>query len=136
MNAYSNSIAIKSNTRFSIIDITDKINETIEKLNITTGIVNIFSYHSTSSIIINENEEGLIKDMENTLKRLIPDENRYYHDNIDNNADSHIRSMLLSPSESIPVKNRKLALGTWQSVFFIDFDGPRSRTVEITVLGK
>ena len=126
-------MTVKSNS-FKIIDITSKINDLLD---INEGIVSIFSRHSTSAIVVNENESGLLSDLEFTLDNLITDKYSYSHDRIDNNARSHLKSFLLSSSESLPVKNGKLDLGTWQSVFFIELDGPRrSRTVTLTMVGE
>lgn len=130
-----NTTQIKLNTqnKFDIIDITDEINS---KVNITKGIISIFSKHSTSAIVVNENEQGLLKDLENTLNDLIS-ENKYLHDRIDNNASSHLKSFLLSSSETIPINDSMLDLGTWQSVFFIELDGPRrNRTIDLTLIGE
>lgn len=134
MTVKTNSIKINTSKNFEIIDITSKINELIC---ISEGIISIFSKHSTSAIVVNENEQGLLKDMEFTLSNLITDEYSYSHDRIDNNAKSHLKSFLLSSSECLPVKNGKLDLGTWQSVFFVELDGPRrSRTITLTMVGE
>ena len=134
MTVKSNSIKINTSKNFEIIDITSEINELIE---IDKGIVSIFSKHSTSAIVVNENEPGLLKDIEFSLDNLITDKYSYSHDRIDNNARSHLKSFLLSSSECLPVKNRRLDLGTWQSVFFVELDGPRSnRTITLTVVGE
>ncbi|WP_296789542.1 secondary thiamine-phosphate synthase enzyme YjbQ [uncultured Methanobrevibacter sp.] len=134
MTVKSNSFKIDTNKNFEIIDITSKINDLLD---INEGIVSIFSRHSTSAIVVNENESGLLSDLEFTLDNLITDKYSYSHDRIDNNARSHLKSFLLSSSESLPVKNGKLDLGTWQSVFFIELDGPRrSRTVTLTMVGE
>lgn len=125
---------LNTNKKFQIIDITSKINELTA---IEDGIVNIFSKHSTSAIVVNENEKGLLEDFEFMLENLIDDKYSWQHDRIDNNATSHLKSFLLSSSETLPVKNSKLDLGTWQSVFFVELDGPRSsRTVNLTFIGK
>lgn len=125
---------LNTNKKFQIIDITSKINELTV---IEEGIVNIFSKHSTSAIVVNENEKGLLDDFEFMLENLIDDKYSWQHDRIDNNATSHLKSFLLSSSETLPVKNSKLDLGTWQSVFFVELDGPRSsRTVNLTFIGK
>ena len=134
MTVKSNSFKIDTSKNFEIIDITSKINNLLD---INEGIVSIFSRHSTSAIVVNENESGLLSDLEFTLDNLITDKYSYSHDRIDNNARSHLKSFLLSSSESLPVKNGKLDLGTWQSVFFIELDGPRrSRTVTLTMVGE
>jgi len=125
---------LNTNKKFQIIDITSKINELTA---IEEGIVNIFSKHSTSAIVVNENENGLLEDFEFMLENLIDEKYSWQHDRIDNNATSHLKSFLLSSSETLPVKNSKLDLGTWQSVFFVELDGPRSsRTVNLTFVGK
>ena len=134
MTVITNSFKINTNKNFEIIDITSQINNLIE---IDDGIVSIFSKHSTSAIVVNENESGLLNDLEFTLDNLITDKFSYSHDRIDNNARSHLKSFLLSSSEALPVKNGKLDLGTWQSVFFIELDGPRhARTITLTMVGE
>jgi len=129
----SKKIILNTNKNFEIIDITSQINREID---IDSGIVNVFSKHSTSAIVVNENECGLLKDLELMLGDLVNDKYSWQHDRIDNNAKSHLKSFILSSSETIPVANGKLDLGTWQSVFFIELDGPRTgRTVGLTFIG-
>ena len=134
MTVKSYSFKIDTSKNFEIIDITSKINELID---IDEGIVSIFSKHSTSAIVVNENESGLLNDLEFMLNNLVSDKFSYQHDRIDNNAKSHLKSFLLSSSECLPVKNSKFDLGTWQSVFFIELDGPRhQRTITLTMVGE
>ena len=134
MAVKTNSLKIDTNKNFEIIDITSKINELID---IEEGIISIFSRHSTSAIVVNENEQGLLNDFGFMLSNIVTDEYRYQHDRIDNNAKSHLKSFLLSSSECLPIKNSRLDLGTWQSVFFIELDGPRrSRTITLTMVGE
>ena len=122
---------IKSNNSNQSND-SNKSNNSIQSLN---GILNVFSKHSTSAIVINENEHGLLADFEKILKDLVPESNNYKHDRIDNNAASHIRAFLLGSSETIPIIDGKLDLGTWQSIFFIELDGPRAnRTVDLVFI--
>ena len=128
----SKKLVLNSNRNFEIIDITAMINNEID---IESGIVNVFSKHSTSAIVVNENESGLLKDLELMLSDLVSDKYSWQHDRIDNNAKSHLKSFLLSSSETIPISDGKLDLGTWQSVFFIELDGPRNnRTVNLIFL--
>lgn len=134
MTIKTNFLKINTSKNFEIIDITYKINELID---INEGIISIFSKHSTSAIVVNENESGLLNDIEFTLDNLISDKYSYSHDRIDNNAKSHLKSFLLSSSECLPIKNGKLDLGTWQSVFFVELDGPRrARTITLTMVGE
>jgi len=134
MRIENHSIKLNTNRNFEIIDITSKINELID---VESGIISIFSRHSTSAIVVNENESGLLSDLEFTLNNLITDKFTYQHDRIDDNAKSHLKSFLLSSSECLPIKNGRLDLGTWQSVFFIELDGPRhGRTISLTIMGE
>ena len=134
MTVKTSFLQIDTNKNFEITDITSRINELIE---IDEGIISIFSKHSTSAIVVNENESGLLNDLEFLLNNLVSDKFSYEHDRIDNNAKSHLKSFLLSSSECLPIKNSKLDLGTWQSVFFIELDGPRrNRTVTLTMVGE
>ena len=134
MTIKSHNIKIDTDKNFEIIDITSRINDLID---VENGIVSIFSRHSTSAIVVNENERGLLNDLEFTLDNLIDEKFSYEHDRIDNNARSHLKSFILSSSECLPIKNNRLDLGTWQSVFFIELDGPRhGRTISLTIIGE
>ncbi|RLI86180.1 MAG: YjbQ family protein [Candidatus Altiarchaeales archaeon] len=129
----SKKINISTRKRLEFVDITLQINEFVNDSGIEDGTVLIFTEHTTSGLTINENESGLISDMENILKKLVP-EDRYEHDRIDNNADSHLRSLLLEHSLLLPVSDKKLQLGTWQRIFFVELDGPRSRNISVRVI--
>ncbi len=141
MVVINRSLRISSSSNFQIIDITSDIvailNETIKENKMENGIVNIFTKHSTSAIRVNENEKGLLLDFEKVLKDIVKEKDNYKHDFIDNNAVSHIRAFLLGSSETIPIVDGRLNLGTWQSIFFIELDGPRTnRTVDLTFIGE
>ena len=99
--------------------------------------MNIFTKHSTSAICVNENEKGLLNDFEKVLKDIVKENDNYEHDFIDNNAASHIRAFLLGSSETVPIVDGRLDLGTWQSIFFVELDGPRrGRTIDLTFMGE
>jgi secondary thiamine-phosphate synthase enzyme len=125
---------IHTTTRIELIDITDHIRTAVKESGITEGICVITTRHTTSSIIINENERGLRTDILDMLEELVPENKNYVHNSIDNNADSHLRAVLLGMSETIPVENGHLVLGTWQRVFFVELDGPRKRSVNIKIV--
>lgn len=136
MTVFKKSIKINSQSKFQIINITQSINEIVNDSNIKEGITSIFSKHSTTAVCINEDEAGLKEDFKSFIENLVPND-KYKHDFIDNNAKSHLESFLLSSSETIPITNGRLELGTWQSVFFVELDGPRTnRTIVITVVGE
>lgn len=128
------SFKIDTKKNFEVIDITSKINDLID---IDEGIVSIFSKHSTTAIVVNENERGLLNDFELMMNDVVSDKFSYEHDRIDDNARSHLMSFLLSSSECLPVRNSRLDLGTWQSVFLVELDGPRhGRKIELTMVGE
>ena len=140
MTVINKSLKINSNSHFQIIDITSEIKAAFNEINdgensIGNGILTVFTKHSTSAIVVNENEKGLLKDFESILEDLIKEKYGYMHDRIDNNAASHLKSFLLGSSETIPIINGKIDLGTWQSIFFIELDGPRrNRTVDLVFI--
>jgi secondary thiamine-phosphate synthase enzyme len=127
-------LKIETSKRVELIDITSEVQEEVRKSEIPEGICLISTRHTTAGIIINENETGLKEDILDLLNKLVPAGAGYRHDRIDNNADSHLRTVLLGASEALPVSEGKLELGTWQRIFFAEMDGPRSRTVNIKLL--
>lgn len=141
MAVINKSLKLSSSSNFQIIDISSEIVAILNEINkenkINNGIVNIFTKHSTSAICVNENEKGLLLDFEKVLKDVVKEKDNYKHDFIDNNAASHIRAFMLGSSETIPIVDGRLDLGTWQSIFFIELDGPRAnRTVDLTFIGE
>lgn len=129
-------IFLSTSKKQELIDITDKVNLLIKKSKIKNGICNIFTAHATAAIIINENyDPHICLDLLDALNKLIPS-GIWRHDRIDSNADSHIKSAILGPSETIPIKNGKLELGTWQGIAFVELDGPRNhRKIIVTIIG-
>ncbi|MEA3255466.1 MAG: secondary thiamine-phosphate synthase enzyme YjbQ [Candidatus Altiarchaeota archaeon] len=126
-------IGLSTRKRLEFIDITSQVNEFVENSGIEDGAILIFTKHTTSGLTINENEPGLISDMEDLLKKIVPKDG-YEHDRIDNNADSHLRSLLLEHSLVLPVSGKKVGLGTWQRVFFVELDGPRGRNILLKII--
>ncbi len=123
---------IKTNEKYQLIDITEKVQKIVS--DIKEGICLIYVPHATASVIINENyDPNICTDIINFLKEKIP-EGKWLHDRIDGNAAAHIKSAILGPSESIPVKNGKLLLGIWQAVMIADWDGPKQRKIIIQVV--
>lgn len=131
---YRKVFEVKTSERLEVIDISSAIDSIVAGSSVKAGLVNVFSKHSTSGIVINENESGLVEDFKNLLKKIVQNDAGYNHDRIDNNADSHLRSLLLGNCVSVPVENGRMDLGTWQSIFFIELDGPRTRNITVTVL--
>ncbi len=127
-------LEINTKSRVELIDITDRIEKIVKKSGIDNGIVLVYTKHTTTALIINENESGLIQDIIDTLNKLVPTNVNYRHNVVDDNADAHIRAVLLGNSLVIPLVNSSLALGTWQRIFLVELDGPRSRTIYVKVI--
>lgn len=118
--------SIKTSQRNEFIDITDKVYKSISESGVKEGICIIFNPHTTAGITINENADpDVTYDIVNYLKKLIPAHSGFNH--AEGNSDSHIKSSLISPSLSLIIHNSKPILGTWQGIFFTEFDGPRTR---------
>jgi secondary thiamine-phosphate synthase enzyme len=129
-------LELKTIDRIKIADITSHVDAAIAESGLKKGLVNIYSKHSTSAIFINENEVGLVEDYVDLIENLVPTGDNYRHDRIDNNADSHLRSFIIGNNETVPFENGSMNLGTWQSVFFLEMDGPRNRKINITIMGE
>ncbi|MBC7333717.1 MAG: YjbQ family protein, partial [Actinobacteria bacterium] len=101
--------------------------------NITEGICCLFVPHSTAGIAINENADPSVKvDIAYKLNSLVPAHDRYSH--TEGNADSHIKSVIVGPSVTVIIENKRLLLGTWQGIYFCEFDGPRNRKVYVKLI--
>lgn len=120
---------VRTEDRLSVQDVTAEIREAVPPG--ASGTCTVFVQHTTAAITVNEAETRLLGDLEDALEDLVPDEG-WRHDEIDDNADSHVRAMLVGPSVTIPVEDGEPALGTWQSIILVECDGPRARTVRVT----
>jgi secondary thiamine-phosphate synthase enzyme len=123
-------INVKSKARIEFIDITDMVQDVVKDAGIVKGVCFLFVPHTTAGITINEGADPSVqRDILNSLNRLIPHEMNYFHR--EGNADAHIKSTLVGTSVHVIVEDGKLLLGTWQSIFFCEFDGPRHRRVAV-----
>ena len=128
--------SISSSAKEEMIDITGQVKRLVTGSEVEEGSCHVFVKSTTSAIIINENfDPNICTDILNTLDKLVPKNHNYLHDAVDNNAASHIKSTLLGPGKTIPVKQGKLNLGRWQSIMFVELDGPREqRQIAVQVL--
>ncbi len=128
-------IELETSKHSEILDITERVDSIVQKSGIKEGICIVFCPHTTAAITINENADPSVKkDMINSLETLIPWTNDYAH--IEGNSAAHIKSAMIGSSRTIIVKDGHLMLGTWQGIFFIEFDGPRKREVYMEVVPK
>jgi secondary thiamine-phosphate synthase enzyme len=125
-------LQLKTTTRIELVDITSQVERAVEATGVTEGICILTVPHTTAAITVNENADPSVKaDIITKLNTLAPAGDRYQHS--EGNADAHIKATVVGPSETLLVEGGRLLLGTWQGVFFCEFDGPRSRRVVIKV---
>jgi secondary thiamine-phosphate synthase enzyme len=136
MKVYQEDFSVKTSKRTQVIDITKEVEEIVRKSKIKNGICLIFLPHATAAIIAEENEEGLVADIENFIQEKFPKGIGYLHDRIDDNAHAHLASGFIGQSRIFPVKDGELVRGTWQRPMLIELDGPRNRNVFVTVIGE
>ncbi len=121
-------LTLRTNSRQEILDITSKIQEFLSSQQADSGIVLVFSPHTTAGITVNENADPDVKtDITAFLNKCVPQSPSFKH--AEGNSDSHIKGSLVNFSQAFIVKNGQIQLGTWQSVFFMEFDGPRNREI-------
>jgi secondary thiamine-phosphate synthase enzyme len=121
-----------------VIDLTEGVESVLESSGVENGIVSVFVPGSTAAVTAMEHEPGGVRDLREALERLIPAHGDYEHNrlNHDTNSHAHIRAAIVGPSETVPVHDGGLALGTWQQLVLVDFDDrPRERTVVVQVIG-
>ncbi len=126
-------IPITTKKRSEFIDITSQIEEVVGASKIERGVCIVFCPHTTAGLVINENADPSVRrDIINHLEELIPYQKGYTH--AEGNADSHIKSSLLGSSLSLIIEGGKIVLGTWQGIYFCEFDGPRRRNVYVKLI--
>ncbi len=127
-------INIKTGTRTEFADITSDVQSLVEEAGIKSGTCLIYVPHTTAGITINEGADpSVVRDIQTMLSRLVPHSSGYLH--AEGNSDAHIKTALVGSSQTLIIEGGRLVLGTWQAVFFCEFDGPRSRRVTVKITG-
>lgn len=125
---------IKTNKEDQMLNITHLIEQDVQKSQIKNGIVVVFVPHTTAGVTINESyDPDVVTDMLSTLRRLVPIDPNYFH--LEGNSHSHVKATIFGSSCTIIIENGELKLGTWQGVFFGEFDGPRTRRFFTKIIG-
>jgi secondary thiamine-phosphate synthase enzyme len=123
---------VSTTDRVELVDVTAAVADAVPSA-VDSGVCTVFVPHTTAGVIVNEAESRLLGDLQEALERLAPRGDGYAHDAVDDNADAHLRAMLLGESASVPVTDGGLDLGTWQSILFAECDGPRDRSLDVVV---
>ena len=126
-------ISIKTNDKVEFVDITSKIQNAVKKTGVDSGLVMIHIPHTTAAVTINENADpDVAADIKKEINKIIPFDDNYAH--LEGNSAAHIKSSLFGVDQTVIIKNKKLLLGTWQGIYFCEFDGPRSRNVYLKII--
>ena len=123
---------VTTNRRAQLVDITQRVSEAVQRSAVADGLCHVFVPHTTAGVTINEGADpDVAADIETHLGELVPKERAFEH--AEGNSDSHIKTVLVGPSCTAPVRGGELALGQWQAIFLCEWDGPRTRRVEVAV---
>jgi len=134
--AHHATLTLTTSAASEVHDLTAQVAAVVRDSGASDGLCAVFTPHATAAVTINENDDPNVgTDLLDALSRLVKEHDGWRHDRVDDNAAAHIKAAIVGPSETIPVRAGRLALGTWQNVFFCEFDGPRpSRRVHVTVI--
>lgn len=139
MTVHTATLEFSTRGNSEIIDITEQVQEEVANSTISDGLVTVFVPGSTGGVVTLEHEPGLVRDLRESFDRWAPREMEYHHNRAwkDGNGHSHVRATLLGPSLSVPFKDKRMTLGTWQQIAFVDFDNrPRRRSIVLQIMGE
>jgi secondary thiamine-phosphate synthase enzyme len=126
-------LTVRTNTHTEFIDITSQVREVVRQSGVNEGVCHIFVPHTTAGVTINESADPSVKaDILMVLNKLISDKESYRH--LEGNAPAHIKASVMGPQVTVFINGSRLLLGTWQGIFFCEFDGPRSRKVHVKII--
>lgn len=132
---YLKKLTISSNHKETFIEITRLVKDVLRESKINEGLLTVYTPHTTAAITVNENADpDVLKDLVYAYQKTFPNDQRFKH--VEGNSDAHLKSSLTGVSETFIISQRKVLLGIWQGIYFCEFDGPRSRTVYIKILGE
>jgi secondary thiamine-phosphate synthase enzyme len=138
MKSYRQELHFNTKTRRAFINITPQVEAALAESGIREGLCLINAMHITASVFINDNESGLHRDYERWLEKLAPEKpyNQYDHNGFEDNADAHLKRMVMGRETVVAVTNGRLDFGTWEQIFYGEFDGKRDKRVLIKIIGE
>jgi len=138
MKAYTEYLYINTDKRYDIVNITDKVEEAVKKSGVKEGLCLVNPMHITASVFINDNESGLHKDYMKWLEKLAPYNPEGYAHNLigEDNADAHLKRTIMGREATIAITNGRLDFGTWERIFYGEFDGRRKKRILIKIIGE
>jgi secondary thiamine-phosphate synthase enzyme len=138
---HSETLTVETDTRIHLVDLTDQVMALVRRIGIAEGVLNLFSLHTTCSVLVNESQSALLVDMKQFLEHVVARDAEWLHNDPDHsdcdrfNADAHLRALLLGPSVTLQVSGGEVVLGQWQRILVAELDGPRARSVRVMVMG-
>jgi len=142
MRFHSADLTVSSSKSMEIVDVTEQVDRVLAESRIRNGVLNLWVPHTTAAIMVNEHEPNLWEDILTILGQLVPPSVNYLHDakyarsTKEQNARAHILNCLVKPSISLPIEEGRVLLGTWQSILFLEMDGPRTRSIHAKIMGE
>jgi secondary thiamine-phosphate synthase enzyme len=135
MTTYTRKVYLNTKKREECKDITSEVQRIVGESGVETGLCHVYSRHTTAGIMINEGHDpDVAEDLMNHLRQQVPQREDFKH--AEGNSDAHIKMALVGSNQMLPLENGSLQLGTWQRIFFCEFDGPRDRRVSVMVMGE
>ena len=137
MKSYRKELRINTKTRRAFVNITRQVEDALTESGIREGLCLVNSMHITSSVFINDNESGLHQDFERWLEKLAPEKphSQYAHNGYEDNADAHLKRTVMGREVVVAVTNGKLDFGTWEAIFYGEFDGMRDKRILVKIIG-
>jgi len=137
MKVVSREITLSTSKKLELVDITSEVEHIVRESGVKNGLCLVFAPHATAAIIANEHERGLMLDILEKIAEDFPNNGRWRHNRIDDNAAAHLASAFIGTERVFPVIDGRLVRGTWQNIFLVELDGPRSyRRVIVQVMGE
>ena len=137
MKVYIKEISLSTHRKYQLVDITYDVENAVKESGIKNGLCLVFAPHATAAIIANEHERGLMEDILKKIKEEFPENGKWQHNIIDDNAHAHLASAFIGADRVFPVINGRLVRGTWQNIFLVEMDGPRGyRRVIVEIIGE
>ncbi len=138
MKSYRETLEFNTKTRRDYINITPQVEAAVKKSKVLEGLCLVNAMHITASVFINDNEPGLLRDFDDWLESLAPQEpvSRYRHNGFEDNGDAHLKRQVMGRDVTVAITNGKLDFGPWEQIFYGEFDGRRSKRVLIKIIGE
>ncbi len=136
MKAHTEYLTFTTADRYEMVHITPEVEQIVRRAGVVDGLCFVSPMHITAAVYVNDNEDGLIEDISVWLEKLAPSQPNYrHHQTGEDNADAHLKALLLHHETTLPITNGRLDLGTWQRIFYAEFDGQRAKRVIVKILG-